>query len=188
MIERSFWEENYKIRLKIENNRDLDEDTLEKDILNFLKLIHNSTNRETQNKYSRRISIARKLKKIPYCIFKTLSTMYRYKNTKINLVTESYCMVFVLGFLPYFGLHPDVSKFDLFLDFIVLFFPESKVKTTLNELLETKSLSRERFDNLSVQLTIRTHASKASFHKLYLCNSSFKLIIAKVLENLSRMN
>ena len=97
-------------------------------------------------------------------------------------------MVFVLGFLPYFGLHPDVSKFDLFLDFIVLFFPESKLQTILNELLEAKSLSRERFDDLSSQLKIRTSPSKASFHKLYLCNSSFKLIITKVLQNLSRMN
>jgi len=109
-------------------------------------------------------------------------------NPNIDLVTESYCNAFVLGFLPYFGLHPDVSKFDLFLDFVVLYFPQSKVQTILNELVKEKSLSRERFDALKSQFKIRKLTSKALFHELYLCNSSFKLIITKVLANLSRMN
>ena len=109
-------------------------------------------------------------------------------NPNIDLVTESYCNAFVLGFLPYFGLHPDASKFDLFLDFVVLYFPQSKVQTILNELVEEKSLSRERFDVLKSQFKIRTSPSKSKFHELYLCNSSFDLIIIKVLTNLSRMN
>ena len=204
MIELPFWEERKlqnspgnRGRGLPENNRDLNEDTLEKVIFDYFRKVELIITRK-QRINTRATTIARKLsqnleiklKKISDCILKYVRSKCKckYKNKNIDLVAESYCKSFVLGFLPYFGSHPDVSKFDLFLDFVVLSFPKSKVQKTLNELLETKSLSRERFDNLSVQLTIRTHASKASFHKLYLCNSSFKLIIAKVLENLSRMN
>jgi len=194
MIELSFWEERKlqnskenRGRGRPENNRDLDKDTLEKVIFDYFCGVELKI-RQRQRIDARTTTIARKLKKIPDCILKYVSSKCKYKNKNIDLVAESYCKAFVLGFLPYFGLHPDVSKFDLFLDFIVLSFPKSKVQTTLNELLETKSLSKERFDGLSSQLKIRTCASKASFHELYLCNSSFNLIITKVLTNLSRMN
>ena len=194
MIEQSFWEERKlqnskenRSRGRPENNKDLDKDTLEKVIFDYFCGVE-LKNSENQRIDARTTTIIRKLRKIPDCILKYVSSKYKYKNKNIGLVAESYCKAFVLGFLPYFGLHPDVSKFDLFLDFIVLSFPKSKVKTILKELLETKSLSKERFDNLESQFKIRKLSSKSKFHELYLCNSTFDLIITKIYKNLSRMN
>ena len=194
MIELPFWEER-KLQDSLgnrgkgclENMKDLDEDTIEEIILNCFCKVQPKDGQE-QRIDSRRISIARKLRKIPDSMLKHLKSNYMYMNLNFNLVIESYCYVFVFGFLLYFGLHPDVSKFDLFLNFILLYFPESKVTKILNELLKAKSLSKKKFDNLLAQFEKRTCTPQRMAHKLYLCNPSFDLIITKAYENLSRMN
>lgn len=66
---------------------------------------------------------------------------------------------------------PETVKMEeLFFDFIILCFPESKVSRIFKQLLEEGSITQEVYDSKIAQLAIRIKASKRSYKDLFNAN------------------
>ena len=73
---------------------------------------------------------------------------------------------------------------ELFYDYIILWFPESKVKAILDELLAEGSMSKEVYDMKMEQVRIRIKASKFSYKDLFISNVWFQVIANHLIKHL----
>ena len=137
-----------------------------------------------QRSDARTATIARHAKKIPDAFLKYIGSKSQYKSQDIRKVMRSYLKAFFKCFIPVFKLEDYPEKGTLFIEFILLCFPETKVREIL-ELLKAQSF--ESFYNcfsFKEQLKIRKGASQKSFKVLYLTNNCFKLVCDTIIENL----
>lgn len=127
--------------------------------------------KKNQRSDAKTASIARHIKKMSDYFLKHIGSKCQYKSKDLSAVVRSYLKSFMTGFVKFFKLQKYSDLFTLFLDFIVLCFPESKVTEIVKELKNQNCLSEGESIHLLSQLTIRKSASKASFTNLYDANT-----------------
>jgi hypothetical protein len=137
---------------------------------------------------ARTSTICRILKKIPTIFLKDISSKSQYKSNEIDFILRAYLFSFKKWFLEFYDLDEGTDKVKLFLDYIVLSFPEKKVKVILTILQKHDLLSYYcKLDSLKEQVGIRTKASKSNFIQLIEANNCFKLICSQMLNKLSEL-
>ena len=124
------------------------------------------------------------LNKLPDILLKFVGSKCKYKSQNIYEVLECYLKTFTDGFMKLHDIleRDEFSLLDLFLDFIVLCFPESKVLEILGLMTEVPHVSSKKLDMLSKQLKMRVGSSKKSFQKFIHDNKCFQIVIMKVLQ------
>lgn len=124
-----------------------------------------------QRSDARTATVCRFIKKSPDIFLKYIGSKCQYKSREVYKVVRSYLKSFVQGFICYLGLEDYPHKFELFLDYITLCFPDTKVKSILEILKNQTSISLDAYKTLIGHLKIRKSASKKSFQELYRVNS-----------------
>lgn len=124
-----------------------------------------------QRSDARTATIARYAKKIPDAFLKYIGSKSQYKSKDIRKVMRSYLKAFFKCFIPVFGLESYVGKGKLFIEFIVLCFPETKVSQILSLLKEQSFESLDNWFSFKEQLKIRKGASQKKFKELYFTNN-----------------
>ena len=154
-----------------------------------LNLVANlSKQSKKQRSDARTATICRNFKKLPDIFLKAIGSKCQYKSREIDAVLRSYLLSFVKGFLVFYDLEEGIDRVQLFLEYIVLSFPEKKVKCILNNLQKHGFRSSAcDFDSLKKQVGIRKKASKMNFTQLIDANNCFKLICSTMTEKLSEL-
>lgn len=132
-------------------------------------------------------SVGRFVKKIPDILLKYIGSRCQFKSKKITTVLKSYLKPFTKGFLVMFPVPEHEDLVNLFLDFTLLCFPESKVRELLGKMAAEGSLSKAQLEQKTGQLRIRIKASKKSYKELFNANKCFQIICAEVKRNFSNM-
>ena len=120
-------------------------------------------------------SVGRYIKKIPDIFLKYIGSKWQFKSKCIKTVLKAYLKWFLKGFLVLFPKH-EIDTIDLFYDFILLWFPESKATEIFTKLLDEKTIDAEEYKLKMKQLKIRVKASKKSYKRLYIDNRWFQMI------------
>lgn len=120
-------------------------------------------------------SVGRYIKKIPDIFLKYIGSKWQFKSKCIKTVLKAYLKWFLKGFLIMFPKH-EIDIIDLFYDFILLCFPESKATEIFEKLLNEGTINQEEFLLKKKQLKIRVKASKKSYKRLYRDNRCFQII------------
>lgn len=126
-------------------------------------------------------SVARQLKKVSDVFLKHIGSKCQYKSKKLNVVVRAYLKSFVLGFCKYFHLEDAPNKEELFLHYIALCFPESKVRRIIDCLVKQGFKPCEYFEPIKASLKLRKLAAKWSFQELFKANSCFKIIESEII-------
>jgi hypothetical protein len=124
-----------------------------------------------QRSDARTATIARHAKKIPDAFLKYIGSKSQYKSKDIRKVMRSYLKAFFKCFVPVFELENYSNKRELFIEFIILCFPETKVTQILDLLLKQSFESLENCISFKEQLKIRKGASQKKFKELYFTNN-----------------
>ena len=95
-------------------------------------------------------TIGRYVKRVPSTFLRYIGSKCQYKSKSIRSVLKSYTKTFLKGFLVIFKCEdlPDLEY--LFLDFWVLWFPESKWTTILDRILSEGAIDQSYY-NLKIQ-------------------------------------
>lgn len=140
---------------------------------------------KSERKDAQNASICRGTKKLASYILQYASQRSLYKSSNIEKYTGAYAEAFTVGFIPTILEGVEIpDKILVFCQFIVLEFPEQKVKRIIQILYEGNYLSIDERKNLLHQLQIRKLPSKTSFHNLASKNICFKNMILKLLPKL----
>lgn len=129
-------------------------------------------------------TINRHVKKFCDKFLKHIGSKCKYKSKSIEDVVQSYLKAFCLGFCPFFDIICRDEKRGYFFDFIVLCFPEQKVKCIFDMLHKEGYITLKAAKGYIDQLTKRKAAQKKSFQQLYKDNSCFQRIVKTVLDSL----
>lgn len=151
------------------------------------KLSEKANKRKKQRTDAKNASICRDAKRVVDHMLKYIGSKWRYKSTEGADVIESYAEAFIVGFLPtiYEGEEPE-NKVKTFWEFIVLAYPETKVKRILSMITEADFLTPDERDIFIRQLEERKSSSKIHFQSLLGQNSCFKRIFLKLLSKLDQ--
>jgi len=154
----SFWEDkkiekesSKKGRGRPETNIDTSPEALNAFFINCLNEVEKKVSKSKQRSDAKTATIARELKKIPDTILKYIGSKCKYKSTDIYEVVESYAKAYILGYkkLMDIGELEIKDEFSMFFSFIILAFPDTKIKAILGQLKnESFFLSSLSKDNL----------------------------------------
>jgi hypothetical protein len=112
-----------------------------------------------------------------------VGSKHQYKSFYLDLVLRSYLKTFMLGFITLFDLKDSENKLELFLNFIVLCFPEKKVTRILERLQQQCSIYGEYFDKFKEALQDQRNPLRRSFQNRFKTNLCFKIICSSVKEH-----
>lgn len=129
-------------------------------------------------------TVGRYIKKLPDIFLKYIGSKCQYKSKEIRVVLRTYLKSFLKGFYRMFSCPPHIKLKDLFLDYIILWFPDTKVTAIFDELLEEGSILHEEYEQKIDQLKLRTKASKISYKELVDSNLCFQVIAGRLPEHL----
>mmetsp|Transcript_808 Transcript_808/g.678 ORF Transcript_808/g.678 Transcript_808/m.678 type:complete len:172 (+) Transcript_808:470-985(+) len=127
-------------------------------------------------------SVGRYIKKIPDLFLKYIGSKCQYKSRDIRIVLRSYLRCFLQGFLTMFPLPDSMDFLNVFLDFCILSFPDSKITKILSLLKDEGSIDEAIYKTKLTSLKIRVRASKMSYKALIDQNDCLKLICS-ILKN-----
>ena len=162
-----------------ENEVDMSPEALKKLVDGVRKGLLNKV-KSKQRSDARTASICRHLAKLPDHFLKALGSKCRYKSSDVSEVLSSYVKAFV-GFIRFYEVTVEKVGEDyliqMFFDFIVLKFPENKVRTMLSFFKKEGLLSVSDVFSYSAILKERKSASKKSFRFLFTQNKAFQICI-----------
>mgnify|MGYP006280798273 CR=1 FL=1 len=138
-----------------------------------------------QRKDARFATIARQIKKLPDFFLKYIGSRCKYKSSNIYEVLKSYLKSFKFGFAPLFRLNNRSDLHDLFIDYMVLCFPESKIQEIIYNLHIEGFITNNKYLYIRNQISWRKKASKEAFTYIYKQNSCFRIITDSLKKSLS---
>lgn len=141
-----------------------------------------------QRSDARTATVVRFIKKIPDVFLKYIGSKCQYKSKEIYKVVRAYLKSFVQGFIYHVGKEDYPNMLELFLHYITLCFPDSKVTTILKILKNQASISEDDYKTLIDHLKIRKSASKNSFQKLYRANCCLRTICSSNLVKMPNLS
>ena len=175
---------NKKRRGRPEANKDLSNEKLQSLFEDSIKDLDLKISEKSQRSDARTATINRHVKKFSDKFLKHIGSKCKYKSKHIEEVMQSYLKAFYLGFCPFFQIIGKDEMREMFYHFIVLCFPEQKVKTIFETLVEEGYISEGKGSAMIGQLAKRKAAQKKSFQLLYKNNSCFRVIVKTVLNTL----
>jgi len=125
-------------------------------------------------------TVGRYVKKIPDVFLKYVGSKCQFKSQDVRVVLRSYLKTFTKGFIKMFPWPKNVNINDLFLDFIILCFPESKVEEILVNLLQEGEITHAIYESKMDQVEIRIKASKLCYKDLARANVCLRVISKKL--------
>ncbi|CAI2371152.1 unnamed protein product [Moneuplotes crassus] len=152
----------------------------------ILKKISSQANKRlNQRTDAQNSSVCRDALRVPNIILKHLGSKCRYKSSKESDFLESYSEAFTVGCVPtiFEGEQPE-NKVKVFCEFIVLYFPASKVRSILSMITKAGFLTTAEQTILVRQLKERNGSSKVGLKKLVRGNSCLSRIMKKLLKTL----
>lgn len=133
-------------------------------------------------------SVGRFMKKIPDIFLKYIGSKCQYKAKDIRIVLRSYLKSFLNGFIVVFPIPEKYDKVDVFWDYCILAFPDSKVKSIFELMRNEGSMTKERHMLKLEQLKIRIKASKMSYKDLWNANKCFQIICSSLSNHFTVLN
>jgi hypothetical protein len=133
-------------------------------------------------------SVGRYIKKIPDVFLKYIGSKCQYKAKDIRIVLRSYLKSFLCGFIVLFPTPEGYDQVDVFCDYCILAFPDSKVQTIFEEMKNEGSITDEMFLSKLDQLKIRIKASKMSYKDLWNSNKCFQIICSRLPEHFTDLD
>lgn len=121
-------------------------------------------------------SVSRFFKKIPDVFLKYIGSRCQFKSRDIWSVLRSYLKSFLKGYLVIFSCEEGTNLSELFLDYVCLCFPTTKVTEILNKWLAEGSIKDELYNDKINQLVLRKKASKKAFKDFYKANVCLRTI------------
>lgn len=121
-------------------------------------------------------SVGRFMKKIPDIFLKYIGSKCQYKAKDIRIVLKSYLRSFLNGFIVVFPISEEYDKLDVFCDYCILAFPDSKIKAIFRMMKNEGSMTDKVYLLKLEQLKIRIKASKMSYKDLWNANKCFQII------------
>ena len=139
--------------------------------------------RKEQRSDAKFASLARAFKKIPLYLLEECGSKWNYKAQDIFDVVREYLKVFSWWVWVLYKVDDNTLKLytktihDLFLNFIVLSYPDSRWNEILDLLVINRDniLNKDSYNILKSVLTIRTKASKKSYRMLKSLNWCYRL-------------
>ena len=139
--------------------------------------------KKEQRTDAKNTALSRQIKSLSRQLLYYVGSKCQYKAHDLDLVLRSYLKTFMLGFITLFDLKDSENKQELFLDFIVLCFPEEKVARILDRLQQQGFDSGEYFDKVKESLQNRSNPAKYSIQDIFKTNLCFKIICSSVKEH-----